>query len=69
MEPEQAIATVASASYVGILVGPPLFGGLATLLNGLRWSLLLDGASMLLIYYLACYLPLRNNEALTESNL
>ena len=59
LHPSQAIAVVSSASYLGVLVGPPLFGGLATALNGLRWSLILDGALMFLIFYLACRLPSR----------
>jgi hypothetical protein len=35
MPPSQAIATVSSVSYLGLLLGPPLFGGLATLLKGI----------------------------------
>ena len=69
LEPAQAIATVASASYLGVLIGPPLFGGLATLLNGLRWSLLMDGAFMFLIYCLACYLPSKSIVLSFDANL
>jgi MFS family permease len=68
MPPSQAIATVSSASYLGVLLGPPLFGGLAELLKGLRWSLLLDGALMLSIFFLARLLPGRKMQKNEENN-
>jgi hypothetical protein len=57
MDAASAIATVAPACYVGVLVGPALFGGIAEGLNGLRWSLLIDGVLMLLIPVLSLVLP------------
>ena len=57
MEASSAIATVSSLSYVGVMIGPPLFGGIAEGLNGLRWSLLVAGTLMLLITALALKLP------------
>jgi MFS family permease len=48
---------VSAASYVGVMVGPPLFGGIADAMGGLRWSLLVDGCMMAVIGVLACLVP------------
>jgi hypothetical protein len=57
MDAASAIATVSSISYVGVMIGPPLLGGIAQGLNGLRWSLLIAGTLMLLITVLSVKLP------------
>jgi MFS family permease len=46
--PALGIARVAGAGYAGLLVGPPVIGGLATAL-GLRWALMLPLALALVI--------------------
>lgn len=61
-----------ASSYLGVMAGPPLFGALSEALKGLRWSLLLDGALMLFILFLACFLPSRDsgkNNILDNDNL
>lgn len=58
-DPTQAVAIVSSVSYAGVLVGPPLFGGLSVALGELRWSILLDGLIMSIIFVLARWLPNR----------
>jgi hypothetical protein len=37
-----------SIIYEGLLIGPPIFGGLSMLLSSLRWALLVDAFLMLL---------------------
>lgn len=68
MDPAQAIALVSSLAYVGVLVGPPLLGGLALGLNGLRFSLLLDGLFMTCISVLATMLPTSPTPETSNSN-
>jgi MFS family permease len=53
MDPTDAIAFVSSIGYVGIMVGPPLLGGISALLRGLRWSFVVDAVLMLNITVLA----------------
>ena len=53
MKPAEAIASVASCAYMGVLVGPPLIGGLAEACGSLRWSLLIDGGLVFFISVLA----------------
>lgn len=57
MKQSDAIAIVSTASYIGILVGPPLIGGLSFLLGQLRWSLLVDAILMFFIAIGSVYLP------------
>ena len=47
------IATVSSASYIGILLGPPLIGGLTGVTGNLRWSLLVDAGIMFTVTLIA----------------
>lgn len=54
--PTQTIAALTSGSYLGFLVGPPLFGGLSQLLNSLQWALCVDASAMVLITFLALFL-------------
>ena len=35
-------------TYEGLLIGPPIFGGLSMLLSSLRWALLVDAFLMFL---------------------
>jgi MFS family permease len=65
-DPTQAVAIVSSVSYAGVLVGPPLFGGLSVALGELRWSILLDGLIMTFIFFLARWLPNRVEAVLNE---
>lgn len=39
-----SIATVTSVSYLGIMFGPPLLGGVSVLLHSLRWSFAISAA-------------------------
>lgn len=55
MEAADAIGLVSSLGYVGVMVGPPLLGGLAALCGGLEWSFFVDAACMLSITLLACW--------------
>lgn len=57
MSHNDAIAIVSSVGYVGIMVGPPLLGGLSRLFNGLQYSFLVDAGLMSLISIVACALP------------
>ena len=41
VKPSNAIAVVTSISYLGALLGPPFFGGMADVLQNLRYSLLI----------------------------
>ena len=68
MEPASAIAIVSSVAYVGVLIGPPVFGGIATGLNGLKWALLLDGVLMLFITILATRLPSKQHTLLMSTS-
>lgn len=47
------IGALTACSYLGLLVGPPIFGGLSSLLGELRWALLVDAILMFLISPLA----------------
>jgi MFS family permease len=43
------IGALTACSYLGLLVGPPFFGGLSVLLQKLRWALFVDAILMLSI--------------------
>jgi MFS family permease len=58
-DPTEAIAIVSSGQYLGMIAGPPLFGGLSGLLKGLRWSLLIDAGLILLISFVAVFVDSR----------
>merc|ERR1711871_245052 len=47
------IGSLTACSYLGLLVGPPIFGGLSSLLTSLRWALLVDACLMFSITPLA----------------
>ncbi len=65
MDPTDAIAFVSSVGYVGVMVGPPLLGGVAAILEGLRWSFVVDALLMLIITILAsCITVARRPETL-----
>jgi MFS family permease len=76
MDPTDAIAFVSSVGYVGVMVGPPLLGGVAAILDGLRWSFIVDAALMLLITVLASFItvarqrdPLRSIERQEDATI
>jgi MFS family permease len=58
-DPTEAIAIVSSGQYLGMIAGPPLFGGLSGLLKGLRWSLLIDAGLVLMISAFGLFLDAR----------
>jgi MFS family permease len=45
--------------YIGVLIGPPLLGGLSVLFNGLRWSFLADAAIVFCVSAVALLLRIR----------
>lgn len=47
------IGSLTACSYLGLLIGPPTFGGLSTLLGSLRWAMLVDAMLMFSITPLA----------------
>jgi MFS family permease len=53
MKPADAIAYVSSVGYIGILIGPPVLGGIAELTDGLRWSFIVDAVIMLFMSLIA----------------
>jgi hypothetical protein len=55
-DPTQTITTLTSGSYLGFLVGPPLFGGLSQLFHNLQWALVVDAGILLLITAAALFL-------------
>ena len=57
MLPADALSFVTSFGYSGYFIGPPLFGGLAELLGGLRWSLLVDSLLIFIITLSASQIP------------
>lgn len=56
MEPTDAIATVSSLTYIGVLIGPPLIGGLSGAFGQLRYALIVDGALLFLMSLLGSWL-------------
>lgn len=56
-DPTQSIAAVTGAVYLGVLIGPPLFGGLASLLRGLQWAFVFDACFMFAVVFLPLGLP------------
>ena len=61
MSSADAIGYVSSVGYLGVLVGPPLLGGLSSLLGGLGWSFLVDSGFMLLMSCVALGIRLRTS--------
>lgn len=57
MLPADALSFVTSFGYSGYFIGPPLFGGLAEALGGLRWSLLVDAMLIFIIALSASQIP------------
>ena len=55
--PVQSFAYITSVTYFGFKVGAPCLGGLADVLNGLRWSLLLLAGLVCLVCVLPCHAP------------
>lgn len=49
MNPNEAIALVSSAGYIGIMIGPALLGALSGVCGGLQWSFLIVAVLMVLI--------------------
>jgi hypothetical protein len=47
------IGALTACSYLGLLIGPPTFGGLSVLLQQLRWALFVDAFLMFMIAPLA----------------
>ncbi|RYY82582.1 MFS transporter [archaeon] len=58
--PSDAIGLVSSIGYIGVMVGPPLLGGVSALCGGLEWSYVVDGGLMLCITLLAFYISADN---------
>jgi MFS family permease len=58
MAPADAIAYVSSLGYIGVLIGPPVLGGIAQICDGLRWSFIIDGIIMLFMSAIAFYYQL-----------
>lgn len=52
-----AIAWVSSMSYIGLLVGPPIIGGLAEATGSLKWALLVDAFLMLGMSVVSIFVP------------
>ena len=53
LKPAESIGIVTSIGYLGIMVSPPLLGGLSMWLHSLRWSYAVDAACLLFI----CIIP------------
>ena len=45
--------------YIGVLVGPPLLGGLSAVFGGLRWSFLVDAAIVFTVTIVAITLRIK----------
>jgi MFS family permease len=56
MKPSEAIAYVSSVGYIGVMVGPPVIGGLS-LLVGLQISFVMDAALLCGMSVIANFLP------------
>ena len=72
MLPSESLSFVTSFAYTGYFIGPPLFGGLAELLGGLKWSLLIDAFLISIIALAAHQIPedaLYKNTMKGENNL
>jgi MFS family permease len=70
IDSSDAIGLVSSLGYVGVMVGPPLFGGIAALAHGLEWSFIADAALMLSVCILACYIrPSPSRASRASSNV
>eukprot|EP01065_Artemidia_motanka_P027211 TRINITY_DN32431_c0_g1_i1.p1 TRINITY_DN32431_c0_g1~~TRINITY_DN32431_c0_g1_i1.p1 ORF type:complete len:399 (+),score=63.23 TRINITY_DN32431_c0_g1_i1:76-1272(+) len=63
--PGVAIASVATSGYMGMLVGPPMIGGVAQLCGGLRYGLGTCGVTLLLIGVFAPWVPERKDPVST----
>lgn len=53
----QAITTATAFVYMGILVGPPLFGGLSYLFGQLMWALVVDAGIIFSVTFIGLLLP------------
>jgi len=49
LKPAESIGVVTSVGYLGIMLSPPLLGGLSVWLHSLRWSYAVDAGCLLLI--------------------
>ena len=56
MDAADSIASISAVGYLGILVGPPLYGGLASLFNGLRWSFIVNSILLFLIVFVSFFI-------------
>ena len=48
-----------SNRYIGVLVGPPLLGGLSAVCGGLRWSFLIDAVIVFTVSIVAVTLRIK----------
>lgn len=62
MSPNDAIAWVSSAGYVGIMIGPALLGGISGLCDGLQWSFLVVAGFMVLITIITKFMTLEKTQ-------
>lgn len=62
VRPSDVISTVTSVSYLGFLIGPPLFGTLADVLHDLRWSLAIAISLIALVPILPGHLPIQRHK-------
>lgn len=53
MKPAETIGIVTSVGYLGIMLSPPLMGGLSIWLYSLRWSFAVDAGCLLFISLIA----------------
>lgn len=53
LKPAESIGIVTSVGYLGVMLSPPLLGGLSIWLHSLRWSYAVDAGCLLLISLIA----------------
>jgi MFS family permease len=53
LKPAETIGIVTSVGYLGVMLSPPLMGGLSIWLHSLRWSFAVDAGCLLFISLIA----------------
>lgn len=66
MNPNEAIALVSSAGYIGIMIGPALLGAISGICGGLQWSFLIVALLMTLITLVTKLLSIEENREFTS---